>query len=86
MTLKDITEQVYSIAVNGTVNGEKFTCKELYTAFKAWLRNPGDRYIFTLLLPDGEWFCEAARGPWGYDYTIPDTREQETRIKNRLFA
>lgn len=85
MTLREITQQIYSITVNGRINGEHFTAQELYTAFKAWLREPQSQYIFTALLPDGEWYCKAIRGPWGYGYIIPETRHEEKHIINELF-
>ena len=87
MTLKEVSNQVYGLALGGYINGEKFTAERLYKQMRAMLRT-GDNYIFEICLPDGRWMAEAYRVRVGdqtfYDYFIPDTRDQETGLYQKL--
>jgi len=85
MTLNDITTQLYDLAVGGYFNREKFTKRRLRTVLACFLREEvGTRFTMEIALPDGWWLCEVTRGEHGYDYLIPDTREQEEVIWERI--
>lgn len=90
MTLHEVTNQLYDLSVNGTFNGEHFSKDQLHKNVKHMFEVGGlvggNRLVFTITLPDGEWFfyiCEYAKGQ--FDYYIPDTREDEVRVKRILF-
>lgn len=81
MTIKEIAGQLHKMS-KGHINGEKFTKRELENVFQMWMRN-STRYIGSITLPDGEWLFSLDR--FGdkadqFDYTIPDTREQEMEL------
>lgn len=90
MTLHEVAKQVYSLT-NGRVNGENYTESELENVFKIWMKNPEhlkikNRCAIVVSLPDGEWLATIDKTPFGYDYYIPDTRDQEQRISNALLS
>lgn len=85
MTLSEIATQAFNAAVNGQINGEKFSKTRLKNQFSKMLRNPGDQYIFEITLPDGNWFAKVSRGYRGYGLTIPETRDEEERLAHELF-
>lgn len=86
MTALDLTKQLYDLALDHTINGERFTKRQLEHSIHIWLRKDGDNFIFEITLPDGRWFAEMRRIGDEYDYYIPDTREQEQRVIDRLMA
>lgn len=92
MTIREISTQLYDLAVGHMLNS------------KTWTRQGLEHYIRTMFtgslkldnavameisLPDGKWlmtvnrFSDAADG---YDYYIPDNRDQEKRIWHMLTA
>lgn len=91
MTLHDIATQLHK-STNGRVNGENFTRQALESNLRRWMRNCENNKIrnsvvVEVAMPDGGWLCEIhkfADTADGYDYYIPDTREQEQRIWNAL--
>lgn len=81
MTLHDTASQIIKLAVGGYINGEKFSESRLQTWLGKMLSEPNSKAVFEIALPDGRWFAEAIRDErFGYDYYIPDTREDEARI------
>jgi hypothetical protein len=88
MTIHETADQLHRLSVAGYINGEKFTVKRLENQIAAWFRASGKRQIvMEIALPDGRWFFTVNRFSDkrdGYDYTIPDDREQEARIKGLL--
>lgn len=84
MTLHDVAHQLHSLSLAGFINSERFSEQRLYTQLKAMLRDVGDQYIFEIALPDGKWMAKAERTRYGYDYWIPDTREQEKVLWEEL--
>ena len=91
MTLHEVVNQVYALSVAGYINREKFTKKRLFDYCKSLLRDGTHNAIpnsvaLEIALPDGWWFMLVQRWPRGngYDYYIPDTREQEKVIKEKL--
>ena len=86
MTRQEVAKMVMDLAVGGFVNREKFTYKRIDDTFKALLREPRSQYIFEIALPDGWWYCQATRDVWGYDLYVPDTREQEQYLIDKLYG
>lgn len=92
MTLHEISTQLHSLTLGGFVNGEKFTRHELESNLRRWMRDCEHKkirnsHVVEICLMDGRWLCEIhkfADSPDGYDYYIPDTREQEQRIWDAL--
>ena len=81
MTIKEIAKQIHQLS-GGMVNGEKFTKAELEIAFRKWMQT-GNRYIGSVVLPDGEWLFSLDRfgqKPDEYDYFIPYNRGQEQEL------
>lgn len=86
MTLKEVSNQLYSLAVAGYFNGEKFTRDELYDVLWCWMRT-GNRVIMEIALPDGRWpvtITRYADRRDGYDYYIPDDKDGAERVWNLL--
>lgn len=89
MTLHDIATQVHQLTLGGFVNGEKYTRRELERTLGIWLDRAEhnaipNTVVFELCLQDGRWLCTASKVGNMYDYYIPDTREDERRIWDRL--
>lgn len=85
MTLHEVAKQLVHLT-GGQVNGSTFTVDTLTKHLRDLFTMPwveGNRILINLTLPDGNWYCMVSR--WGsyrvgWDYDIPDTREQETRM------
>ena len=93
MTIHDISTQLHDLSVGGFFNGEKFTKRELHNYITNMFRpeagplKAGHRLVMEIALPDGRWFFTIDRFadmPDGFDYYIPDNREQEARVKALL--
>lgn len=85
MTLREVSSQLYSLSVAGYFNGEKFTKSQLTEAMSHWMRTRKS-YIGEIALPDGRWFFEVTNYGGGYDYYIPETRQQNDALRNRLLG
>ena len=92
MTLHEVTNSVFNLAVAGYINGEKFTADRLFkminNSFKGSLKL-GNKVAIEIALPDGWWLCTINRysdKADGFDYSIPATREEEQKIWNALTA
>lgn len=91
MTLHDISTQLHNLT-GGHINGERFSKQELEGAIRRWMRNPEglkipNRFVIEVELKDGRWLATIDRfadSPDGYDYYIPDTREQEDLLRKAL--
>lgn len=83
MTLHDVSTQIYSLT-GGHVNGEHYSLAQLEKCISIWCRNANGHYIGIVSLADGDWLYELTCGDYGYDYSIPDTREQENRLYDAL--
>ena len=83
MTLHDVSTQIFNLT-NGRVNGEQFSLLQLQANIATWCRIGEGRYIGSVTLPDGEWLYKLTKGDYGYDYFIPDTRDQENRLYDEL--
>ena len=85
MTLVQMADSVYKWSYGHVLNGEKHT-KE---GFRYWFErmfflNDRKNVLFSMAMPDGEWFCVATHYDDGYDYYVPDTREQEGELIKRF--
>ena len=83
MTLHETAKQIHSLT-GGRVNGEQYTLAQLEKNISTWCMIGNGRFIGSVTLPDGEWLYELTSGDYGYDYCIPDTREQENRLYEAL--
>ena len=83
MTIREITNQLYNLSVGGFFNKEKFTEERLHKYISNMFRT-GNKLVMQIALPDGWWFFiinKFAETPDGYDYIIPDNRQQESKVK-----
>ena len=72
----------------GKLNGEVYDCAELADVLLGAFRT-GKSYIMQGTLPDGDWLIEVFQyrdTADGYDYYLPDTREQEARLRSKLLG
>jgi hypothetical protein len=82
MNIKELTNQLYELSVGGYFNGEKFTKERLITYITNMFKT-GNRLVMNIALPDGRWYFKITKfANDEYDYIIPDTREQEQKIKD----
>lgn len=88
MTIYELTNQLHSLSVAGYFNGEKRTEKWLRTYIQAMFRSGVNSLVMEIALPDGRWLFEVDRWREGghdqYGYTIPETRDQENRLYEKL--
>lgn len=91
MTVREVATQLCEISTDGKFNGEKFTRRELadyiHNMFRGELKL-GNRFVMSMVLKDGEWLFAVDRfadRADGYDYWIPDTREQEQELWEALY-
>ena len=92
MTIHEVSTQLHKLSVDGFFNGEQFTKRELEAYIKGMFR-PGttlkadNRLVMEIALRDGGWLFTIDRfsdRPDGFDYYIPDNRDQEARIWSLL--
>ena len=86
MTIPEIATQLHKLSVNGYFNHEKFTRLDLLHYIRDAFQWRIQQLQMEILLPDGWWHFVITRfsdKPDGYDYAIPDTREQEAELKAR---
>lgn len=94
MTIHEVATQVHRLAVDHRINGMKVTKQWLESYLNKMMRSADQNKILNSVvmdieLRDGDWLFEVFRysdAPDGYDYDIPDSREEERQIINRLFA
>lgn len=89
MTIKQVSNQLYKRAVGGYFNHQKFTKKELSNYLETFFRPEfgTTRWVMEIALPDGWWYMTINHyndKRDGYDYTIPDNKDQETKIKSYI--
>lgn len=92
MTIHEVSTQLHNLSVAGYFNGEKFTKRQLEHVIAQSFRpeaqlKAGNQLVMEIALRDGRWLFTVnkyADSPDSYDYTIPDTREQEAYIKALL--
>ena len=92
MTLREVASQIYGLTIDGFVNGEQFTRKELEQVLRKWMDHAESNvvpnvHVVELSLPDGRWLAAVSnfrKTHDGYDYYVPDTREEEAHLYQRL--
>lgn len=91
MTLKEISKElVNELAVGGYINREKYTADELKGYLESLFRSNlklGNRAVIEIALPDGWWYMYVVRyvnRNDGFDYYIPDTRDEEKALIESL--
>lgn len=87
MTIHQVSTQLHDLSVAGYFNGEKFSRRRLKDYITRMFRAGGTRLVMEIALPDGRWYFTVNRfspAPDGFDYTIPDTREEEAEIIGTL--
>ena len=82
MTKQDVVNQLYELShdFNGMDDVSKSWLKEYIDTCGY---DDGNVYL-VIKLPDGEWFMEVSKHSFGWDYYIPDTREEEDRLWDKL--
>ena len=93
MTVREVASQLMGMAVDGHFNGQKFSERELRQyiegMFESGVLKLKDRLVMEITLPDGNWIFTVNHfnDEWdGYDYTIPETREEENWIWDMLLG
>lgn len=93
MTLNQAADQLYSLSLGGYFNREKFTAAGWRKHVNALMRHPETLKIKNTLvqeiaLLDGWWLFSICYIPESneYGWCIPETREEEQRLKDRLLA
>ena len=87
MTIHELVNQLHGLSVGGYFNGEKFSKSRLTDYIRKMLSGRHNRLIMEISLPDGRWFFTVNRFSQandGYDYYIPNNRENESVIKNSM--
>lgn len=93
MTIRELTSQLYNLT-NGHINGEAFTKAELAHALTVWTRDMShnkitNSHVIEVELPDGNWLATIdhhGTAPDTFGYYIPESREAEQKLWNRLAA
>ena len=90
MTLREISSQLHSLSVDGFFNRQKVTVRWLEDYISTMLvRADGNSLVMEIALRDGWWHFTIYKfksgGKISFDYTIPDTREQEARVLSDLW-
>ena len=93
MTIHEIAVQLFSLS-KGRINGEQFTKRELEHVLSAWTRDMSrnkiaDAHVIEIELPDGNWLAMISRHGRkadDYGYYIPETREEEQKLFEKLTA
>ena len=77
MTKSDVINQLYSLSHD--FDGKKGLPKKWLKDFvdSSFNSDSVDNAYSTIVLPDGEWFFEIYKNKYGWNYFIPETREQE---------
>ena len=86
MTKAELVNQLFNLSVAGYFNGEKFT-KTRLNIYITNMFKTGEILVMNIALPDGRWYFKITKFANGeYNYIIPDTREQEQKIKDIIGA
>ena len=94
MTIHNLVNQLFDLSVAGHFNGERFTRAQLESHIRNAFRCEDSlkiphKYVMEIALCDGRWlftinhYNDAADG---FDYTIPDNRDQEQVLRDLLTA
>ena len=81
MTRNQMADMIWKHSVEHKLNGQKNTKSNIRYWFKRMFTNGKRNVLFTMEFPDGEWMCMAIHDrSFGYDYIVPDNREQEYNL------
>lgn len=88
MTIREVSKQLFDLSLGHFFNDEKWTRDQLAHYIANMFREPEglklkNRIVMEICLRDGRWLFTIDRfsdEPDGFDYWIPDTREQEARL------
>ncbi len=92
MTIRELSAQIHSLATGHRINGEARSKQWLEHYIRKMFSTGSklhNKIVMEIQLPDGNWLMTINRYADmtdGFDYTIPDNREQERRIWNELTA
>ncbi|MCD8067342.1 MAG: hypothetical protein LUE87_00335 [Lachnospiraceae bacterium] len=93
MTLNQTADQLYNLSLGGYFNREKFTAEGWRTHVKGLMQHPEtlkipNTLVQEIALEDGWWLFTISYIPESQEYgwNIPETREEEQRLKERLLA
>lgn len=91
MTLREVSTQLFDLSIDGFFNREKFSRARLHNYLRDMLREPQalaipNTLVIEIALPDGWWHCTVSRFGTMFDYWIPDTREQEAKLLEKLVS
>lgn len=93
MTLNQAADQLYKLSLGGFFNREKFTAEGWRNHVKGIMRHPEtlkipNTLVQEIALEDGWWLFSLTYFPESkeYGWVIPETREEEQRLKERLLA
>lgn len=88
MTISQCARQLHDLSVGGYFNGEKFTVDRLTNMIASLFNGSTKKHIvLQIALPDGWWFFTINHyneSRDGFDWTIPETREQEAKVLSLL--
>lgn len=88
MTIYELTNQLHNLSVGGYFNGKKQSEKQLRTYIQSMFRAGGSSLIMEISLPDGRWLFQINQweecNHYQYNYYIPETREQEKQLYDKL--
>lgn len=93
MTIRELAIQLHTLT-KGHINGEVFTRRELMHNITLWTHDMShnkitNSYVIELELPDGKWLAtidQYGTDPDGFGYYIPETREEERKLWDKLTA
>ena len=84
MTLKDVSKQLYNLAVDHRVNGIAFTSLDKLTEYIKYALQDRQETMRSISLPDGQWSMMIYRNGNEYDYFISETRDKERRMLDAM--
>ena len=88
MTLHEVEQHIKAVNIGNWFEREKKPAGWLRTTLKHNFCEEGaTRWIFEAALPDGWWYISVSKFDNGeYGYFIPETREQEDKLKHQLYG
>lgn len=89
MTLREVSNQLYDLSLDGFFNHQKVTRDWVYDVLNTFLVRAGGnpkKHVMEIALPDCWWLVTVYKYPNGeYDYSIPDTEEENDAVWSSLF-
>lgn len=93
MTIREVSDQIYDLT-GGKINEQLFCKERLYKNIQTWFKDCEHNKIKNGVvihaeLMDGGWYClltKYSNNIDGYDYYIPETREDEHKLILRFMG